>query len=132
MATRRQPLIPGWLLPGGLAATLLVAVALLAFGALWFSAPATDWRGMLQDRYLWHVLGFSFWQALLSALLSALPAVPLARALYRRRFPGRSSLLRPCAMTLVPPVPVAVSGILTVYGRRRRLARRDPAGRPGA
>ncbi|QUG77155.1 thiamine/thiamine pyrophosphate ABC transporter permease ThiP [Erwinia sp. E602] len=122
MATRRQPLIPGWLLPGGLAATLLVTVALLAFGALWASAPATDWRGMLQDRYLWHVLGFSFWQALLSALLSALPAVPLARALYRRRFPGRSSLLRLCAMTLVLPVLVAVFGILTVYGRSGWLA----------
>ena len=121
MAPRRQPLIGG-LLPGCLAAALLVAVALLAFGALWFSAPATDWRGMLQDRYLWHVLGFSFWQALLSALLSALPAIPLARALYRRRFPGRSSLLRLCAMTLVLPVLVAVFGILTVYGRSGWLA----------
>ncbi|MFV5026837.1 hypothetical protein ACNKFI_42445, partial [Escherichia coli] len=28
MATRRQPLIPGWLIPGVSAATLVVAVAL--------------------------------------------------------------------------------------------------------
>lgn len=122
MATRRQPLIPGWLIPGGLAATLLVAVALLAFTALWFNAPETDWRAIWQDSYLWHVLGFSFWQALLSALLSVLPAIPLARALYRRRFPGRDLLLRLCAMTLVLPVLVAVFGILSVYGREGWLA----------
>lgn len=35
MATRRQPLIPGWLVPGLLAGLLLVSVALLAFSALW-------------------------------------------------------------------------------------------------
>ncbi|MCU5772696.1 thiamine/thiamine pyrophosphate ABC transporter permease ThiP [Erwiniaceae bacterium BAC15a-03b] len=122
MATRRQPLIAGWMVPGGLAALLLVAVALLAFAALWFNAPATDWRAIWQDSYLWHVLGFSFWQALLSALLSVIPAIPLARALWRRRFPGRRALLRLCAMTLVLPVLVAVFGILSVYGREGWLA----------
>jgi len=122
MATRRQPLIAGWMIPGGLAALLLVAVALLAFAALWFNAPDTDWRGFWQDSYLWHVLGFSFWQAFLSALLSVIPAIPLARALYRRRFPGRDALLRLCAMTLVLPVLVAVFGILSVYGREGWLA----------
>ncbi|WP_437610399.1 thiamine/thiamine pyrophosphate ABC transporter permease ThiP [Erwinia sp. V71] len=122
MATRRQPLIAGWMIPGGLAALLLVAVALLAFAALWFNAPDTDWRAFWQDSYLWHILGFSFWQALLSALLSVIPAIPLARALYRRRFPGRDALLRLCAMTLVLPVLVAVFGILSVYGREGWLA----------
>lgn len=121
MATRRQPLIPGWLVPGVLAALLLVGVASLAFFALWQNAPVTG-RGLWQDSYLWHVLRFSFWQALLSALLSVVPAIPLARALYRRRFPGRSTLLRLCAMTLVLPVLVAVFGILSVYGRSGWLA----------
>lgn len=116
MATRRQPLIPGWLVPGVLAALLLFSVASLAFFALWQNAPASG-RGLWQDSYLWHVLRFSLCQALLSALLSVLPAIPLARALYRRRFPGRSTLLRLCAMTLVLPVLVAVFGILSVYGR---------------
>ncbi len=122
MATRRQPLIPGWLLPGASVALLLLAVALLAFGALWFSAPNADWRSLWSDSYLWHVLRFSLWQALLSTLLATLPAIPLARALYRRRFPGRSTLLRLCAMTLVLPVLVAVFGILSVYGRQGWLA----------
>lgn len=122
MATRRQPLVPGWLYPGLLAAMLVVAVALAAFLALWLNAPDTDILAMVQDSYLWHVLRFSFWQAFLSALLSIIPAIFLARSLYRRRFPGRIALLRLCAMTLVLPVLVAVFGILTVYGREGWLA----------
>ncbi|MBK0001121.1 thiamine/thiamine pyrophosphate ABC transporter permease ThiP [Erwinia sp. S38] len=122
MATRRQPLIPGWLIPGGLTAIMLAGIALLAFLSLWFNAPESDWHSLISDSYLWHVLRFSFWQALLSALLSVLPAIPLARALYHRRFPGRSTLLRLCAMTLVLPVLVAVFGILSVYGRSGWLA----------
>ncbi|HBU95545.1 MAG TPA: thiamine/thiamine pyrophosphate ABC transporter permease ThiP, partial [Leclercia adecarboxylata] len=122
MATRRQPLIAGWLLPGLIAAILMVAVALGAFLALWFNAPATDVTALLHDSYLWHVIRFSFWQAFLSALLSVVPAIFLARALYRRRFPGRQALLRLCAMTLILPVLVAIFGILSVYGRQGWLA----------
>lgn len=122
MATRRQPLIPGWLIPGVSAATLVVAVALAAFLALWWNAPQGDWVAVWQDSYLWHVVRFSFWQAFLSALLSVVPAIFLARALYRRRFPERQMLLRLCAMTLILPVLVAVFGILSVYGRQGWLA----------
>ncbi|MBI0436702.1 thiamine/thiamine pyrophosphate ABC transporter permease ThiP [Dickeya dianthicola] len=123
MATRHQPLIPGWLWPGLLAAVLLISTAVLAFGALWLDAPGAPWLSLWDDSYLWHVIRFSFWQALLSALLSTLPALFLARALYRRRFPGHRLLLRLCAMTLVLPVLVAVFGILSVYGREGWLAR---------
>ncbi|EOJ8892635.1 thiamine/thiamine pyrophosphate ABC transporter permease [Escherichia coli] len=122
MATRRQPLIPGWLIPGVSAATLVVAVALAAFLALWWNAPQGNWVAIWQDSYLCHVVRFSFWQAFLSALLSVVPAIFLARALYRRRFPGRLALLRLCAMTLILPVLVAVFGILSVYGRQGWLA----------
>lgn len=66
MATRRQPLIPGWLIPGVSATTLVVAVALAAFLALWWNAPQDDWVAVWQDSYLWHVVRFSFWQAFLS------------------------------------------------------------------
>jgi len=122
VASRDQPLIPGWLLPGAAAATLLVAVALAAFLALWLNAPTTDVSALWHDSYLRHVVAFSFGQAFLSALLSVVPAIFLARALYRRRFPGRLMLLRLCAMTLILPVLVAVFGILTVYGRQGWLA----------
>lgn len=100
----------------------MVAVALAAFLALWWNAPQDDWVAVWQDSYLWHVVRFSFWQAFLSALLSVIPAIFLARALYRRRFPGRLALLRLCAMTLILPVLVAVFGILSVYGRQGWLA----------
>ena len=122
MATRSQPLIPGWLLPGLLAAVLMVAVSLGAFLALWLNAPESDVLTLWHDSYLWHVIRFSFWQAFLSALLSVFPAIFLSRALYRRRFPGRQALLRLCAMTLILPVLVAVFGILSVYGRQGWLA----------
>lgn len=52
MATRRQPLIPGWLIPGVSATTLVVAVALAAFLALWWNAPQDDWVAVWQDSYL--------------------------------------------------------------------------------
>ncbi|XTZ37728.1 thiamine/thiamine pyrophosphate ABC transporter permease ThiP [Salmonella enterica] len=122
MASRRQPLIAPWLLPGLTAVTIMVAVALASFFALWQNAPATHFSALLQDSYLWHVVRFSFWQAFLSALLSVIPAIFLARALYRRRFRGRIALLRLCAMTLILPVLVAVFGILSVYGRQGWLA----------
>lgn len=93
-----------------------------AFLALWFNAPESDLLALWHDSYLWHVIRFSFWQAFLSALLSTIPAIFLARALYRRRFPGRLALLRLCAMTLILPVLVAVFGILSVYGRQGWLA----------
>lgn len=122
MAKRCQPLIAGWLLPGAIASGLLLLVALLAFGALWFNAPERNWSLLAEDSYLWHVVRFTFWQAFLSALFSVIPAIFLSRALYRRHFPGRTLFLRLCAMTLVLPVLVALFGILTVYGRAGWLA----------
>ncbi len=81
MATRREPLIPGWLWPGLIAALLMAAVALAAFAALWTHAPHTDARVLLNDSYLWHVVRFSFWQAFLSALISVcLPFLLPARS----------------------------------------------------
>ena len=122
MANRRQPLMSGWPLPGLLAGALLLGVAGLAFGAILFHAPPLAWHTLAGDAYLWHVVRFTFLQALLSAVCSVVPALWLARALFRRRFPGRALLLRLCAMTLVLPVLVAVFGLLSVYGRQGWLA----------
>lgn len=51
-------------------------------------------------------------------MLSVIPAIFLARTLYRRRFPGHMVLLRLCTMMLILPVLVAIFGILSVYGRQ--------------
>lgn len=122
VAKRCQPLISGWLWPGLLASGLLISLALLIFAAIWHHAPASDWQNIWHDSYLWHVIRFTFWQALLSTLMAVLPAIFLARALYRRRFFGRQLFLRLCAMTLVLPTLVALFGILSVYGRQGWLA----------
>lgn len=123
MANSRQSLINLSLLPGVLASGLLITIALLSFGALWFFAPEIAINDIISDSYLWHVIGFTFWQAFLSAIFSVLPAIFLARALYRRRFWGRTLFIRLCAMTLVLPVLVAVFGILSVYGQTGWLAK---------
>lgn len=122
MARRRQSINIIQVLPGVLAALLLITLALLALIALWLHAQDTYLSSLWQQRYLWHVVRFSFWQAILSTLLSVIPAIPLARALYRRRFPARRLLLRLYAMTLMLPVLVAVFGIISVYGREGWLA----------
>ncbi|MEN3261117.1 thiamine/thiamine pyrophosphate ABC transporter permease ThiP [Sodalis endosymbiont of Spalangia cameroni] len=120
--TGRNAGFPGWLWPGVAAASVIAIIAIAAFSALWRHAPAHPWRPLLADSYLWHVVSFTFIQALLSALCATLPAVALARALYRRRFPGRALLLRFCGMTLVLPVLVGVFGIMSVFGQQGWLA----------
>ncbi|MCU0907274.1 MAG: thiamine/thiamine pyrophosphate ABC transporter permease ThiP [Rhodobacteraceae bacterium] len=62
-------------------------------------------------------LWFTLWQAGLSALVSVALAVPVARALARRRFRGRGALVLLMGAPFILPVIVAVLGILAVWGR---------------
>jgi thiamine transport system permease protein len=57
-------------------------------------------------------------QAAASALLSVGLAVPVARALARRRFPGRGLLISLMGAPFLLPVIVAVLGLLAVFGRQ--------------
>jgi hypothetical protein len=52
----------------------------------------------------WAALRFTLWQALLSALISVGLAVPVARALARRRFPGRGALITLMGAPFILPV----------------------------
>lgn len=65
----------------------------------------------------WAALRFTIWQAVISAALSCALAVPLARALHRRRFWGRALLLRVLGAPFILPVIVAILGLLAVFGR---------------
>lgn len=106
-----------WWLPGlaaGLPIVLLLGGALLALA---LAAPTLNPAAILADTYLWQVAGFTLWQAGLSALLSVGLAIPLARALARRSFPGRHMLLRAFAVCAVLPSIVVVLGIVSVHGR---------------
>jgi thiamine transport system permease protein len=62
-------------------------------------------------------LRFTVWQAFLSALISVVLAVPVARALARRRFAGRGFLISLLGAPFILPVIVAVLGLLAVFGR---------------
>lgn len=106
-----------WRTPGIIASLLILCVIGAALAALLSAAPLPALGGMLADRYLQHVVAFSLGQALLSALLSVAFALPVARALFRRDFFGKTLLLRLCSMTLILPVLVAVFGLLSIYGR---------------
>lgn len=104
--------------PGALALLLLASTVAVAFGALLASAPEIELATLAGDVYLRRVVVFTFWQALLSAVLSTGLAIPVARALARREgLPGRAWLLKLVALPLVVPSVVAVFGIVAVYGR---------------
>ena len=107
----------GRLWPGVLALVLLASIVAGALGALLSAAPDIDLGTLADDRYLRRVVAFTFWQALLSAVLSTGLAIPVARALARREgLPGRAWLLKLVGLPLVVPSIVAVFGIVAVYG----------------
>lgn len=105
---------PGWLVPaGGLVAAAVVALNLGPLGAVW---ARSDGLGRLAAADL-AALRFTLVQAALSALLSVGLAVPVARALARRAFPGRGALILLMGAPFVLPSLVAVAAILAVFGR---------------
>jgi len=65
----------------------------------------------------WAAVRFTVWQAFLSALISVALAIPVARALARRRFAGRGALVTLLGAPFILPVIVAVLGLITVFGR---------------
>jgi len=110
MARRVQP-ISTYL--GAAAAALLVLLTLGTLGAVAWRAEglsglrATDWLAVR----------FTVLQAFLSALISVILAVPVARALARRQFRGRGVLITLLGAPFILPVIVAVLGLLAVFGR---------------
>lgn len=66
-------------------------------------------------------LQFTVWQAVLSGLFSVLLAIPVARALARRQFPGRGILISLMGAPFILPVIVAVMGLIAVFGQNGLL-----------
>ena len=108
MANRARPL--------GLAAPTLAALLLALVMA---PLAAVGWRGadMTLRPSDWMAVRFSVTQAILSAVFSTLLAIPVARALARRRFPGRAALITLMGAPFLLPAVVAVLGLLAVFGR---------------
>jgi len=111
MAERVEQVTRAW--PGLVAAALVAALTLGTLGAVAWRAPG--WGGLgPQD---WAAVRFTLLQALLSASISVVLAVPVARALARRRFVGRALLVTLLGAPFILPVIVAVMGLLSVFGR---------------
>ena len=110
MAGRAQPLGRG---PGICAASLVAALILGTLAAL--ALRAEGGRGLTPAD--WAALRFTLVQAALSALISVALAVPVARALARRRFIGRRLLILLLGAPFILPVIVAILGLLQVFGR---------------
>ncbi|WP_293445412.1 thiamine/thiamine pyrophosphate ABC transporter permease ThiP [Planktotalea sp.] len=110
MAYRAQQINP-WFGVG--AAALVAALILGTLGVVAFHAPNAAQLGPSD----WAAIRFTVSQALLSALLSVVFAVPVARALSRRQFRGRGMLITLLGAPFLLPVIVAVMGLLAVFGR---------------
>ena len=100
----------------------LAAVGVLIGGAFagLIAEGARDSAGALSafDAYLFRVVRFTLWQAMLSTLLSVVPAILVAHALARHpQFPGRGLILRLFALPLALPAIVAAMGVLALLGR---------------
>ncbi len=79
----------------------------------------------------WQALRFTLLQATLSAAISVLFAIPVARALARRQFVGRAVLVALLGAPFILPVIVAVLGLLAVFGQSGLLNRAlEPLGLP--
>ncbi|WP_417278690.1 thiamine/thiamine pyrophosphate ABC transporter permease ThiP [Celeribacter sp.] len=98
--------------PGLIAAAL---VAALSFGTLGAVALRAESFSAL-SRFDWMAVRFTVVQALLSAALSVLFAIPAARALARRSFPGRGLLITLLGAPFILPTIVAILGLTAVFG----------------
>ncbi|WP_394182296.1 thiamine/thiamine pyrophosphate ABC transporter permease [Marinomonas posidonica] len=110
------------LLPAMLGVGLFVFMGAFSLMALLRYSDVAEWSSFLSQPYLWRLIRFSLWQALLSSLLSLVIAVPVASCLFHRSFWGRSFLLQLFSVSMVVPSIVAILGIVVVYGRTGWLA----------
>lgn len=117
MARRALALRPEGLAGGG-AVALVLALTLGTLAAVALRAEVWGRLGP-QD---WAAIRFTLTQAFLSAALSVVLAVPAARALARRRFPGRGLFIALLGAPFILPVIVAILGLLAIYGRAGLLS----------
>lgn len=112
MAHSAIAITPRW---PGIASAMLVLV--LTVGTLGAVALRAEWDSGLSGAD-WAAIRFTIAQAFVSALISVVLAIPVARALARRQFPGRQVLITLLGAPFLLPVIVAVLGLLAVFGRQ--------------
>lgn len=92
---------------------LILTLSLGAILAVWLRSDASSALSPAD----WAAVKFTLKQAALSALLSVVLAIPVARALSRRQFRGRSVIVALLGAPFILPVIVAILGLLAVFGR---------------
>lgn len=102
--------------PRAVAVTAALALACLTLGPVGVVLARAGGFGALGPGD-WQALRFTVWQALLSAAVSVALAVPVAKALARRRFAGRGLLVTLLGAPFILPVIVAVMGLIAVFGQ---------------
>ena len=115
---RRLVTLGGFLRWPGTAAAVLVL--LLTLGTVF--AVASRATGASLTAADWAAVRFTLLQASLSALVSVGLAIPVARALARRRFVGRGALITLLGAPFILPVIVAIFGLLATFGRNSVLS----------
>ncbi|MFV1874511.1 thiamine/thiamine pyrophosphate ABC transporter permease ThiP [Nioella sp.] len=113
MASRAQPVSAVQGAGAAIAALVLLAVLGPLAAVLW---RAESFTGLGPADI--SAIRFTIWQAFLSAAFSIVLAIPVARALARRSFPGRAALIALMGAPFILPVIVAVLGLITIFGRR--------------
>jgi thiamine transport system permease protein len=106
---------PHW--PGAIVIALVLMLTLGTLLAVLWRADGLSGLGAAE----WAAVRFTILQAVLSATASVGLAIPVARALSRRRFQGRSILITLLGAPFILPVIVAVMGLLAVFGRNGLL-----------
>jgi thiamine transport system permease protein len=99
---------------------LALALVALVLGPLLAVLAQGTGAGLLPAD--WAALRFTVAQAGISAVLSVSLAVPVARALFRRRFPGRGALVVLMGAPFLLPAIVAALGLVAVLGRGGPMA----------
>ncbi|MDE0590877.1 thiamine/thiamine pyrophosphate ABC transporter permease ThiP [Halocynthiibacter sp. C4] len=107
--------VPRGLVPwaGAIVSALLVLLCLGTVLAVFLRAESAAQF----SRSDWVAVRFTVTQAFLSALLSVVLAIPVARALARREFRGRHTMIALLGAPFILPVIVAILGLLAVFGR---------------
>ena len=98
----------------GVIAFIAIAVLALA-GSGRLPAAIT----VFQEPYVWRILRFTLYQAILSTAISVVSAIPVAIAMARRpQFPGRLWIVRLMAVPLGLPVLIGALGLIGTWGRQ--------------
>ncbi len=113
MAYSTQPIKLKYLIIGGSAFALLLILTLGTVIVLWLNADIKDALSPSD----WSIIRFTISQAIISAIISILIAIPTARALYFRNFKGRQVILTIMGAPFILPTIVAILGIIAVWGR---------------